>query len=288
MRGGSLESALMNSLALNLATLRCPDDNGRLERAGDELRCVECERRYRASNGVWDMLPRASLDAASPEAQRLESYRAGYSERPDRAWLHSLRVLNAAAGNAYLYGWASRAIESFAAGRALRILDAACGDAMLWRHISRRHHYIGTDFSARPLARACRYHPATYVRGDLNRLPFASGTFDLVVSLQALQYLDRPQRAVGEMARILQPEGQLLVTLPNDGCLKYRLQGVPPIQLHRFRRQDVMNLFGPEFAVCQLETRGFWLPAPAISVHLPGKYSEKAGLSWTAICQRSR
>lgn len=278
----------MNLPALDLVMLACPDDGGRLEPAGDELRCIECERRYRASSGVWEFLPRETLDAASPEAQCMESYRAGYSERPDRAWLHRLRVLNAAAGNAYLYRWASRAIEKFAAGRTLRILDAGCGDAMLWRHIARRHEYVGTDFSARPLARAHRCHPATYIRGDLNRLPFAPETFDIVVSLQALQYLERPQGAVGEMARILRPEGMLLATLPNDGCLKYRLQGVPPIQLHRFHREEIMNLFGSEFTVRELGTRGLWLPAPAISIHLPGRYSETAGLSWTAICQRPR
>lgn len=285
MMGSRLELALMDSLALDPALLACPDDSGRLEPYGDELRCVECERHYCAANGVWGLLPRASLDAASPQGQRLASYRAGYSDRRDRPWLHGFRVLSADLGNAYLYRWARRAIEKFAAGRTLRILDAACGDAMLWRHIDRRHQYIGADFSARPLSRAFHYHPAAYVRGDLNHLPFVSQTFDLVVTLQALQYLDHPMLAVREMARVLRPDGLLLATLPNDGCFKYRLQGVPPIQQHRFRRKEVMDLCGHEFTVRELEARGLWLPVPAIHVHLPGQYSERTGLSWTAICQ---
>lgn len=277
----------MNLPALDLATLACPDDGGRLGRAGNELRCVNCERHYRAANGVWELLPRESLDAASPQGKKLESYRAGYSQRPDRAWLQGFRVLNAELGNTYLYRWASRVIEEIAAGRILRILDAGCGDAMLWRHINRRHQYVGADFSTRPLSRACRYHPAAYVRGDLNRLPFVSGAFDLVLSMQALQYLEQPELAVHEMARVLRPDGQLVATLPNDGCFKYRWQGAPAIQRHRFRRREVMELFGPEFTVRELETQGLWIPAPSISVHLPGRYFESLGLSWTAVCERT-
>jgi len=126
MMAAALELALMDSLALDPALLACPDDSGRLEPYGDELRCVECERHYCACQWRLGLLPRASLDAASPQGQRLASYRAGYSDRRDRPWLHGFRVLSADLGNAYLYRWARRAIEKFAAGRTLRILDAAC------------------------------------------------------------------------------------------------------------------------------------------------------------------
>ncbi len=267
----------------DLSLLVCPDDFGRLERSAGELQCSNCRRGFAARNGVWEFLPRESQDAASSEGQRLESYRASYSGRPDRGWLHPARVLVAGLGNAYLYMWAGRLIETLARGRTLRILDAACGDGMLWRHISRRHHYVGVDFSARPLERARHYHPATYLRGDLNRLPFAPQTFDLVVSLQALQYLEQPHRAIREIRRVLRPESHFLLTLPNDGSYKYRWQALPSLQLHRLGRADMVELLQPEFEVIQLETRGLWFPVPRLTVHLPGRYSEKHGLSWTAL-----
>ncbi len=277
----------MNRAALDtsslLSVLVCPDDLGRLEALAGELVCADCGRHFSATNGVWELLSRESQDLESSEGQRLESYRASYSQRPDRRWLRPLRALVAELGNSYLYLWANRTIETLAQGRTLHILDAACGDGMLWRHIARRHDYVGVDFSARPLERAFRYHPATYIQGDLNRLPFAAQTFDLVVSLQALQYLQEPQRAVRELARVLRPDSHLLLTLPNDGSFKYRRQGVPRLQLHRFRRGDMVELLQPEFEVRQLAACGLWFPIPRLAVHLPGRYSEAYGLSWTAV-----
>jgi ubiquinone/menaquinone biosynthesis C-methylase UbiE len=192
-------------------------------------------------------------------------------------------VLIAELGSGHLYRWASRTIEALARGRRLRILDAACGEGMLFRHIARRHDYVGVDFSARTLERAARHHPATYIRSDLNRLPFAAQTFDLVVSLQALQYLEQPQRAVREIARVLRPEGHLLLTLTNAGSFKYRLRGLPSLQLHRFRRAEMRALLQSEFEVCELEPRGLWFPVPRLTVHLPGRYSDARGLSWAAV-----
>lgn len=280
MNLSTLDTSLLSSLLI------CPDDLGRLEPLADELVCSNCGRNYSAKNGVWELLPRESQDLESSEGQRLESYRASYSQRPDRRWLRPLRALIAELGNSYLYLWANRTIEALARGHSLRILDAACGDGMLWRHIARRHQYVGVDFSARPLERAYRHHPATYIRGDLNRLPFAPQTFDLAVSLQALQYLEQPQRAVRELGRVLRPDGHLLLTLPNDGSFKYRRQGVPSLQLHRFRSGDMVELLQPEFDVRQLAARGLWFPIPGLAVHLPGRYSEAHGLSWTAVGSR--
>jgi len=276
----------MNLSDSDLAALRCPDDLGHLELRANQLCCSGCGRRFGERHGVWELLQQTSQDPASSEGQRLESYRASYSQHADHWWLQPARVLIAELGNAYLYRWAQRAIEAIARGCTLRILDAACGDGMLWRHIARRHHYVGVDFSARPLERAARYHPATYIRGDLNCLPFADHSFDLAVSLQALQYLEEPPRAMRELARVLRPESHLLLTLPNEGSFKYRRQGLPALQLHRFHRVAMAELLQPGFDVRQLQTRGLWFPLPGLAVHLPGQFSEAHGLSWTAVSCR--
>jgi len=155
----------MNLPDTDRVALVCPDDFSRLERLADGLRCSGCGRHFPARNGVWELLPQESQDLATSEGQRLESYRASYSQRPDRRWLHPVRVLIAELGNAYLYGWASRMMERLAQGRTLRVLDAACGDGMLWRHIARRHDYVGVDFlGAAPGARFPSSPGALYPR----------------------------------------------------------------------------------------------------------------------------
>lgn len=267
----------------HLVAIVCPNDLVELQRTSVGFRCIVCGRHFPLVDGIVDLLPRENLDEASAENLQLNSYRARFSNRADRAWRHSLGTFLILLGNRYLYSWAVRTLEKIARGRSFVVLDAACGDGILRRYVSNRHHYVGVDFSARPLDRAQRYNPATYFRADLNHLPFPNAVFDAVVSFQALQYLDRPGVALAQMARVLKPTGTLLLTVPNDESFKYRHQGIPKIQLQRFNRQTLLSLLAPAFDVLQAETRGFWVPAPVVSLHVPGAYPARWGLSWTVV-----
>ena len=56
---------------------------------------------------------------------------------------------------------------------------------------------------------------AATVVADLRDMPqVADATYDTIILTQVLQFIDRPERAIGECLRILRPEGTLLVTLP--------------------------------------------------------------------------
>jgi len=52
------------------------------------------------------------------------------------------------------------------------------------------------------------------VFGDGNRLPFADGSVDTVLSTEVLEHLPEPRNCMREMARILKPGGTLLLTVP--------------------------------------------------------------------------
>ncbi len=59
----------------------------------------------------------------------------------------------------------------------------------------------------------------TQVRlGDIQHLPFAKNSFDVVTIHQVLHYLDEPERAIAEAARVLRPGGRLLIVdfAPHD------------------------------------------------------------------------
>jgi ArsR family transcriptional regulator len=47
--------------------------------------------------------------------------------------------------------------------------------------------------------------------GDIHNLPFGRNSFDVVTIHQVLHYLDDPERALAEAARVLRPGGRLLV-----------------------------------------------------------------------------
>ena len=95
-----------------------------------------------------------------------------------------------------------------------QVLDLGCGtgygSAELAAHEAR---VIGMDRVA-PAAEA-RRSAARFVRGELRGLPFASTSFDVVVSFQVVEHLLDPSDYLGEIARVLRPSGALLLTTPN-------------------------------------------------------------------------
>jgi SAM-dependent methyltransferase len=52
------------------------------------------------------------------------------------------------------------------------------------------------------------------VDGDIQALPFASGSVDGVLCIEVLEHLPKPQTAVDEIHRVLRPGGLLLLTTP--------------------------------------------------------------------------
>jgi len=56
----------------------------------------------------------------------------------------------------------------------------------------------------------------SYLRGDVNLLPFADATFDLVTCQTVLIHIKDPKHALSEMKRVLKPGGTLLAVEPNN------------------------------------------------------------------------
>jgi SAM-dependent methyltransferase len=51
-----------------------------------------------------------------------------------------------------------------------------------------------------------------WLRGRVDPLPFADDAFDIVVSLEVIEFTPRPELTLRELARVLRPGGSLLVT----------------------------------------------------------------------------
>jgi SAM-dependent methyltransferase len=78
---------------------------------------------------------------------------------------------------------------------------------------------VGMDVSPGITEAAARRHPALEVHtADVRCMPFEDESFDVVVSISTLDHFDDKAdipKAVVEMARVLRPGGQLLLTLDN-------------------------------------------------------------------------
>ena len=97
-----------------------------------------------------------------------------------------------------------------------RVLDAGCGEGVLVEQYAGRLQIEGLDEN----------YSSTFVRrGSLLALPYDDGVFDRVLCLDVLEHLsfaDQP-RALAELARVLSPAGELLVSVPNLAHLQSRI-----------------------------------------------------------------
>ena len=99
----------------------------------------------------------------------------------------------------------------------LDALDAGCSTGFLSFELAARGHRVtGIDFAPAMLAEARRKAASRgiairFEEGDAEQLPFASGSFDLVVSRHVLWTLPHPEAAIDEWKRVLRPGGRLAV-----------------------------------------------------------------------------
>jgi SAM-dependent methyltransferase len=104
-------------------------------------------------------------------------------------------------------------IAEVAEGRAgLRLVDCGCGTGHNLQLLRPHGVAVGFDLSAAGLLRA-RGSGAAVVRGDVTRVPLASGAFDVATSFDVLQCVEGDLEALREMARIVRPGGVVVITV---------------------------------------------------------------------------
>ena len=101
-----------------------------------------------------------------------------------------------------------------------RVLDLGCGTGALMRAIGDRDSLVstwGTDLSLEMLrvARVGLGPAVPLVAADAGALPFRSGAFTVVVSTSSFHYWPSPRAVLDEIARVLTPEGRVVIT---DWC----------------------------------------------------------------------
>jgi len=115
---------------------------------------------------------------------------------------------------ARLHAILAEALAPPADGRHRRALDAGCGSGFqtaLLHGLGYESH--GVDIAARLLAAGRLRAPAArFARADVMALPYADGAFDAVSCVgSTLSFVERPDAALAEIARVLRPGGLLLL-----------------------------------------------------------------------------
>ena len=97
-----------------------------------------------------------------------------------------------------------------------RVLDVGSGTGWFSQlAVQRGAQVISLDIGRRLLERTRARCSSRPVAADACRLPFASSTFDTVVSSECIEHTLEPLTAVREMTRVLVAGGTLVLTTPN-------------------------------------------------------------------------
>lgn len=152
---------------------------------------------------------------------------------------------------------AYRAVRPFTRGA--RVLEAGCGEgygAALLAEEARAVLAVELDPVVIGHA-ATRYRPRIHpLRADLQRLPIADGSVEVVAALQVIEHLTDQPRFLAECARVLRPAGTLLVTTPNRVTFSPESRDSPaptrprnPFHTRELTMEELEELLDPHFVV---------------------------------------
>jgi ubiquinone/menaquinone biosynthesis C-methylase UbiE len=100
------------------------------------------------------------------------------------------------------------------------ILDAGCGTGVFTLDIlAFGARVIGLDISLPMLGRARKKagdYPLRIVLGDMLHLPFPESSFDRIVSVTALEFIEDGQGVIGELFRVTKRGGSIVVATLNS------------------------------------------------------------------------
>jgi len=139
--------------------------------------------------------------------------------------------------------WLALERTGVAARRGLRVLHMA------------PEHGLEARLRALPDARylsADLAHPRAMEQFDLQDIPHADGSFDLVLCSHVLEHVADDARAIAELHRVVSPGGELLVMVPFDGTRAATLED-PAVVGAEARRAaywgaDHVRLYGNDLA----------------------------------------
>ncbi|AFZ03540.1 methyltransferase domain-containing protein [Calothrix sp. PCC 6303] len=153
-----------------------------------------------------------------------------------------------------------------------RVLDVSCGSGYGTQYLALQGatQVVGVDIDQESIEFAQKFHqhPAiTYIQSDAHHIQeLADASFDVVISFETVEHVERPRDFLFELKRLLKADGQAFISCPND----YRVSPwISEFHLHKFRfsefRDLMVSIFGETVFLGQHHTLASCLFKPTIT-----------------------
>ena len=156
------------------------------------------------------------------------------------------------------------------------VLDVGCGGGTYTRILARSQLRIAVDVSFNAVKSAKQSLASEdnvfYIVCDLEHLPIRDIAVDKVVCIDVLEHVERPQKAVNEMSRVLRSNGQMLLFTAcgeNRFSLEYVLKPffgklINSIRstlghVSIFTTQSVRRMLSQDFMIARIEYMHHWV-----------------------------
>jgi ubiquinone/menaquinone biosynthesis C-methylase UbiE len=136
------------------------------------------------------------------------------------------------------------------------ILDIACGEGYGTAALALvARTAVGVDLDPESVRHASARYMAMNVgfrTGDCTQIPAGDASFDLAVSFETIEHLTEQERMLGELRRVLRPNGMLVISSPNklvysDGRSTQNPFHQRELYFHEFR--DMLRSFFPKVRI---------------------------------------
>jgi 2-polyprenyl-3-methyl-5-hydroxy-6-metoxy-1,4-benzoquinol methylase len=116
------------------------------------------------------------------------------------------------------------------------VLDIGCGSGMLVDRLSRTgYQAYGLDWSEPAILFAREHYQGEYLLSNVEQGLAIGRTFDCAVASHILEHLEKPHEFLQSVKEILEPEGYLVVVVPN-------LDWWNPKSIYRFNDQPIFDV----------------------------------------------
>lgn len=104
-------------------------------------------------------------------------------------------------------------------------LDVGCASGFMISEIAKSNSdakYYGIDVFDKAIDFAKAHYPdIKFAIASAEKLPFKTGTFDLIIFYETIEHVEEPEKCLKEIKRVLRKGGTLLVTM-DSGSLLFR------------------------------------------------------------------
>lgn len=107
-----------------------------------------------------------------------------------------------------------------------KILDIGCASGLMTNKIASffpESKVVGVDIYSNAIDFAkSKYPQISFNIADIHKLPFASGSFDLIICCETIEHVLNPKKALSEIYRVIKKDGIVIIAM-DSGNLLFRL-----------------------------------------------------------------